>query len=487
MTKLSFRKVSFIMLLLGLATSMSAQTFITLVQFDNTFGEQPATPLVQGADGNLYGTASIAGTGGGGTFFQLLPGGSVNILYDFCSQGSGCSDGFGPIGGLLPSLDGNFYGITWSGGRYSAGSIFQITPQGVLTSVYSFCAQINCADGERPTQLVEGNDGNFYGTTNTGGRYDHGTFFRMTPDGTLTTVTSFKSGANNPNAGLMQASDGNFYGTASGIVGTYGAIVRITPGGKLSTVHAFCLGGYPCADGSDPFGTVVQGNDGNLYGTTAFGGSANSGTAFKIVPGGALTQIYNFCPQNDCTNGAGPINGLLLASDGNFYGVTQYGGTGTNPDCNFGCGGVYKLTPAGSLTMLHDFCVKGGTFCSDGLNPLTPIPPLTQATTGVIVSTTQWGGSKCGDCGTAFSLAAGLRPFVAAVPNSGSPGATISIRGNKLTGSTGVAFGGVSATFTVISDNEIQAQVPAGTTKGTIKVTTPNGVLTSNIQFEVLK
>jgi uncharacterized repeat protein (TIGR03803 family) len=479
----------------SLATAASAQTFRTLIDFNQTDGEQPLSPVVQGTDGNLYGTTVLGGSSStiyynGGTVYQMLPGGTINTLYNFCSRDSSCTDGSEPQGNLLPGRHNDFYGITVSGGAYAAGTVFEITQGGVLTTVYDFCALRNCADGEVPTLLVEGIDGNFYGTTSSGGLFDHGTFFKITPAGALTTLSSLKSGADYPNVGLMRTSDGDFYGTFSGGVGNHGAIIRITPAGKLITVHAFCLQGFPCSDGADPFGTLLQADDGNLYGTTSFGGTDNFGTIFKIDASGTLTTLYNFCPQNNCVDGGNPINGLLQASDGNFYGVTDYGGTGSNPGCDVTCGTIFKITPTGSLTVLHDFCTQGGVTCTDGYDPLIPSPSLMQATNGQIFGTTERGGGKTlcmgSGCGTIFSLSGGLAPFVEAVPNFGKAGRTVSILGNNLTGTTAVSFNDTQATFTVVSDTNILAHVPAGATTGTITVTAPGGALSSLTPFHIV-
>ena len=413
------------------------------------------------------------------------------MLYNFCSRDSSCTDGSQPQGNLLLGANDNFYGLTVSGGAYAVGTIFEITTGGILTTLYNFCALRNCADGEVPTQLVRGIDGNFYGTTSSGGLYTYGTFFKITPTGTLTTLSHFQSTATYPSAGLMQASDGNFYGTNSGIVGDYGEIIKLTPAGKVTTVHAFCSKGYTCPDGADPFGTLLQAADGNLYSTTAFGGTTNFGTIFKISAGGTLTTLHNFCPQSNCIAGGNTITGLLQATDGNFYGVTAYGGTGTNVHCNGNCGTIFRITRAGSLTVLHDFCSQGGTSCTDGYNPLIPSPALTQAKNGLIYGTTVQGGDNTlcfsAGCGTVFSLSLGLNPFIEAVPTFGETGSTVSLLGNSLTGTSTVTFNGTTATFTVVSDTNIQAQVPAGATTGTIAVTTPSGTLSSNAPFHIVK
>ncbi len=220
----------------------------------------------------------------------------------------------------------------------SVGATFAF-PQ-ILTTLYNFCSQPNCSDGSDPTAaLVQAKDGNFYGTTFSGGANSNctwgcGTVFKITAGGTLTTLYSF-SGPDGeyPYAGLVQASDGNFYGTASWGGGggncseppSYsgcGTVFKITPGGMLTTLYTFAG-----PDGANPYGGLVQGSDGNFYGTTYGGGcqSDGCGTVFKITPSGALTTLYSFCSQSSCADGGVPNAGLVQAADGNFYGTTTAG------------------------------------------------------------------------------------------------------------------------------------------------------------------
>jgi len=188
----------------------------TLLNFNGTNGEQPYYgSLVQGADGNFYGTTDEGGALDDGTIFKMTAGGTPTTLYSFSG-----GDGSGPYGGLIQATDGNFYGTTYRGGANSLGTIFKITPGGTLTTLYSFT---NGADGELPfAGLTQATDGNFYGTT-------FGTIFKITPGGTLTTLYSF-TGESRPHGGLIQATDGNLYGTTQygGANGGLGTIFKIT-------------------------------------------------------------------------------------------------------------------------------------------------------------------------------------------------------------------------------------------------------------------
>lgn len=470
-------------MILAAAIAGPAQTFKTLQRFDSKDGSQPFATLVHATDGNLYGTTCCGGTGGGsgGTIFRMSQTGALTTVYDFCSQAM-CTDGEYPTAPLVLGTDGNLYGTTsYGGANLYYGTVFKVTLGGALTTLYNFCAQSGCADGASPQAgLVPGVDGNFYGTTLEGGRIDGltcpngcGTIFRITRSGTRTTLYNFCSQSNctdgyYPYAGLVQGADGNLYGTASGGgAGNVGTVFKITTSGTLTTLHSFCSE-LSCADGSQPKAALVQGSDGNFYGTTYTGGSY--GTVFKITPGGTLTTLHSFEAGGD---GGGPVAALVQGTDGNFYGTTYAFGA------NGPFGTVFKVTPTGTLTTLYNFCSESG--CPDGSNP---IAGLVQDTIGTFYGTTPVGASSH-NIGTVFSLSVGLRPFVEAVPITGKAGRSVTILGTKLTGTTSVTFNGIAAAFTVQSGTAIKATVPTGATTGPVEVVTPSGTLTSNGNFRV--
>ena len=364
-------RVALMLLLLVAATAATspAQTFKTLYNFCSkssggycTDGQNPNSPLVQGTNGDLYGTTVFGGDNGGnyGTVFKVTPAGKLTTLYSFCSQPS-CTDGFGPQGALLLATDGNFYGITNEGGAYNDGTVFKITAAGKLTMLHSF----NGTDGGYPQAgLIQATNGNFYGTTSWGGAYDNGTAFEMTASGTLTTLHSFCEESGCPDgteltSGLIQATDGNFYGTTYN--GGYnpcgpGTFFQLTPSGTLTTLADFCA-----PNGFYPDSAPVQAANGNFYGTTAAGGDgANTGygTVYEMTPTGSATWLYSFCLQPGCADGEWPRAALALGPDGNFYGTT-YGGS-------LSLGTVFEITPAGQLTTLHTFAGSP----SDGANPI---------------------------------------------------------------------------------------------------------------------
>jgi len=473
-------------------TSPDVLKFKTLVNFDGTNGGNPGefaqATLVQGTDGNLYGTTASAGAYHSGNLFKMTPDGALTVLYNFCAQPN-CADGGAP-GGLVLGIDGNFFGTTSFGGDYgsqfgtpNAGTIFKITPSGKFTILHSFCALANCADGSVPSGLVQGADGNLFGTTQTGGtnqsQFGGGTIFEITTEGAFLTLYNFCSQSHcadgsNPTAAMIQAGDGNFYGTTA-LGGLYagGTVFEFAPGGALTTLYSFCS--QPnCTDGAEPRGGLVQAADADFYGTTL-------GTVFKITPSGALTTLYNFCAQTNCADGSGPYGPLVQAAGGDFYGTTSLGGANT---CQFlgpvGCGTVFKITPGGALTTLHSFNGTDGEASFSG---------LVQATNGAFYGTTVRGASNnqyCDSgCGTAFALSVGLGPFVEALPTIGEVGEGVRILGTDLTRATSVCFDGRPAEFKVVSPTEIVTRVPAGATTGFVTVTTPSGILKSNTRFVV--
>jgi uncharacterized repeat protein (TIGR03803 family) len=383
--------------------SLQAQTFTTLHLFGS--GGNPEAGLVEGTDGNLYGTTFGYPGKENGTLFKITPSGTLTTLH--------VGGEFGAA--LIQGTDGNFYGTSLAGGTLGYGWVFKITPSGTLTTLHNFGP---LPSGTYPgAALVQASDGNFYGTTKEGGtnsclyggtNFGCGTIFKITPSGTLATLYNFCSQSGcadgqEPGA-LVQGTDGNLYGTtgAGGTAacgGGCGTIFKITTTGTLTTLHSFDL-----TDGVNPDAGLIQATDGNFYGTTYSGGANNSscrsgtcGTVFKITPAGTLTTLHSF----DYTDGANPIAGLIQATDGNFYGTTGGGGNCTN--FAGGCGTVFKITATGTLTTLHSFDN------TDGSLPTA----LVQDTNGTFYGTTIRGGTNAyhacgGTCGTIFSLSVGL-------------------------------------------------------------------------------
>lgn len=417
--------------------SSSAQVFTTLLEFDGTNGANPYfMALAQGRDGDLYGTTI-------GTIFKMTPSGTLTTLY----QG-------GSYNGLVLGTDGNFYGIVGS------GFIFRMTAGGKLTF-------LNSLDGMAYGGLVQATDGNFYGTTYSGGAYGLGQVFEITPDGVLTTIHSFNGDDGQwPYSTLIQAKDGNLYGTTYlGGAHYAGTVFKLSPAGRFTTLHDF---DFAKGEGVQPTAGVVEGTDGNFYGTTYYG-CGGAGSVFKITPKGDFTTLA--CGGNV---GGEPYGGALIqATDGNFYGTFLVSGL-------YGWGSVFQITPSGVMTAIHSF---------NELDGGSPFGGLVQGTDGEIYGATLRGGNlSCGGgdgCGTVFSIDMAFGPFIRLVRDSGKVGGSGGILGQGFTGTTDVSLNGTPASFTVFSDTFLKATVPNGATSGFVTVTTPSGRLTSNKPFRV--
>jgi uncharacterized repeat protein (TIGR03803 family) len=455
---------------LAVATLAQAQTYTPLYSYGTQTGD-PRNPvpnglMAQGRDGNLYTTTSMGGATSGGAAFNITTSGSITKLFDFASNEAA-------IGGLTLGFDGNFYGTTSGGGTSNVGTVFKLTPAGQRTTLWNFTS---FNDGANPSYApLQGQDGNFYGVNPDDRTGDYGLIYKITSKGALTVRGDFAAtNGNNPNL-PVQGMDGNFYGTTrfGGINGAgctigCGVVYKMASSGKITVLHSFA--GYP-SDGSLPVGVLVQANDGTLYGTTYQGGANNQGIVFKITTGGAYTLLYSF---NDVagSDGIHPWTGLALGTDGNLYGTAQGG--------KHNAGVLFKITPSGTESVLHDFCSSSG--CADGFFPQTPI---LQHTNGKFYGSVESGGSGGLNGGVFYSLDMALQPFAGLVTWQGASGKTVEILGQGFTGTSQVSFNGTSATFSVVSDTYLTATVPAAAATGFITVTTPSATLTSNRAFRV--
>src|ERR1700722_17769037 len=468
----SFRgAVALAAIILGLAVCAQAQTFTTLSSFDSDNGSFPQYgSLVQATNGNYYGTTYYGGPKDRGVVFEVTPSGELTDIHNFCSR-SECADGKAPWSGPVLGTDGNLYGTTTAGGTNNkdSGTIYRITPGGELTTLYSFCPTSPCNDGIAPMALMEASNGNFYGVANYGA-HNEGTIFELSKSGVFKVLYSFCLLANcadgeEPYAGLMQASNGNLYGTTArgGAYGN-GAVYEISPAGYFRTIHSFCAQRPGCADGATPYAGLVEDANGNLYGTTYYGGANGYGSVFEITVAHKFILVHSF----DNPDGSYPTSALIVASDGSLYGTTAFGSNGP--------GTIFQITAGNEFHSLYTFCTCTGT---------NPFAALLQATDGTFYGTTM-GGSTSNN-GSIFSFSTGLGPLVETVPTAAKVGAHVIILGNNLEGWTAVSFNGTAALFTVVSNSEITATVPTGATTGMISVTTSTGTLNSNPAFQILK
>ena len=281
-------------------------------------GALPYGALIQGFDGKFYGTTSYGGSSAdNGSIFKITSAGTFTPMYHF----NGGADGSGPEAALVQGADTNFYGTAYGGGN-GYGTVFRITPANVLTPLHDFTGS---PDGANPSAPLVRSGTNFYGTTTGGGSNDYGTVFRITSAGSLTILYHFTGGADGgvPYAGLVMGSDSNLYGTTyaggTNLCGC-GTIFRITTNGTLTTLYDFSNG----ADGAFPEAELVQASDGNFYGTASQGGTSSNGTLFSVTPAGVLTPLYSFTNGLD---GAFPYAPLIQGLDGNFYGTASAAGS----------------------------------------------------------------------------------------------------------------------------------------------------------------
>jgi uncharacterized repeat protein (TIGR03803 family) len=452
---------------------LRAQTYTDLHDFNVTgdpYNPVSTGEITQGRDGKLWSTGRSGGGFSDGAAFNITPSGTLTVIYSFNSPG-----GILPYGGLILGTDGNFYGTTENGGSRNQGTLFKMTSTGNLTNLYDFGSCLYpCKDGVYPkTPPVQASDGNYYGTVgNTTDGTNNGVVYKLTSAGKFSTIYTFDGTLGfNPQAPLIQGADGNLYGTTAsggitispcwGSSASCGTVFKITTGGKLTTVYKFDQ-----THGAGPLSPVIQGTDGNFYGTTSAGGTSGLGTVFKLTSAGVITVLHNFIGSD----GETPLAGLVQANDGNFYGVASAGGS-------LGYGTIFKVTSTSDHTfsVLYDF---------DQTHGQTPEVALFQNTNAILYGDTVNGGKN--GAGVFYSLNIGTAEFAKLQNLSGKVGTQISILGQGFTGSTAVSFGGVNATtFSVVSDTYVTANVPTGGKTGTVTVVRPSGNLNSLQQFKV--
>jgi uncharacterized repeat protein (TIGR03803 family) len=338
--------------------------------------------LVLGTDGNFYGSLADLYAG---TVYVVTPQGQLSTLYTFCDP----ECGYQPMG-IIQATDGNLYGTTERGGvdpGHRAGTLYKLTLQGQHTIIHSFSS-----GHSYPTKMpfsgpVEWK-GNFYGTTLC---CRWGAVYKVTPAGVLRVLHRFTvADGGGPIGSLVMGKDGYFRGTTSG-GGTYGqgTIFEISSKGAFTSLHSFCKDLPTCLDGKDPRSTLVQATNGAFYGNTLYGGAGGWGTIYKIK-GKTFKSVYSFCQGGNCADGELPYGPLTQGSDGNLYGVTGTGGA-------LGGGTIYRISMSDVFTTLY-------SFTANSVDGFSPVGGLVEATPGNFYGTTGAGGTF--GYGTVFKFVA---------------------------------------------------------------------------------
>jgi len=455
--------------LVAMAIAAPAQTVSTIYQFSS--GTNPNLPvgvMAQGQDGNFYGiTLSGGGPANQGAIYNISPGGVLTSLHDMAqSDGTTCS-------GLTLGTDGNFYGTCHNGGANDYGTLFKVTSAGDLTVLHNFAAQGSTNDGCEPlAPPIQATNGDFYGTTSFCGANNYGTVYRLTLAGAYTMLYSFQGPPNDTvlPLGLIEGTNGDLWGVGNGWIISGGGIFKITLAGKESLVYTFepnAEGAY--VNGEGPYANLIQATNGDFYGTTEEGGSANEGTIFQITAAGKETVLYSFPNQTD---GAYPSLPLTQAPNGLLFGAAT--------DCaGGGCAqaGLFDITTKGAYKNVYLYPLV----CS---NCGQPEAPLLLSTNGTFYSTTEQGGVGVGSF---YSLSNGYSPFISLVNvTSGAEGAQVGILGQGFSAKSVVEFGGIKATtIKPAGSTYILATVPTGALTGDITVTTGSTVLSTTASYKI--
>ncbi len=450
-----------------LITAVSFSQTITQVFSYPSNAVGPISTPAQGRDGSLYTTTSGDGTThtNGAVFLTPLATKGTRLWHTFIA-----ADGTNPESGLTLGLDGNYYGVAPGGGSLGYGVLFEISPAGTYTILHEFTGE---SDGGAPVSApMQASDGNLYGNTSFSS-VSAGTIYKFSPlSGTFTTIFSFApdgSQGKQMAAPLIQASDNNLYGTtAFGGISDAGTIFKLSTSGSLLVSYSFPGG----AGGALPLAPLIQATDGNFYGITFYGGTITGeckngcGTIFKMSHG-VVSILYSF--TGTVADGEYPEAGLTEGTDGNLYGSTIKGGKSQ-------LGTIYQVTTIGQYKLLYGFIAEVGS---------GPSAALVQDTNGKFYGTAGGGGRN--NSGSLYSFDIGLGPFIALVRYTGRIGQPVQILGQGLTGSTAVTINGIPASsFKVVSDTYMTAVIPSGATTGPVIVTTPNGTLTSNHPLRIV-
>lgn len=466
-------KFSVILLILFFATALCAQTpsptlnlvfAFPCVSFTCADGYFPIE-LIEGSDGNFYGSAAGGGTGlnAQGTIFKITPAGEISVIYSFAEESDGSLPNGSAPGTLVEGMDGFLYGITSENGANGLGTAFKLSKTGTIQVLHNFCGTLTCSDGANPGFLMQAIDGNFYGGTGPT-NFPTSVLFRMTPSGTYKALHTFDSKTQPDGTGIygmVQAADGNLYGTtvAGAQFKPFNSLFRFDPASdQYMILHGFDTPNInlPGVATSAPALT----SSGELFGLQAFG------QMYEINLAG------NYKKLGRVATGGFFDGNILQGSDGNLWGDFS------------GCNGVaFAASPTG--TLLQSVAIDCNTI---GDQPATMI----QTADGKFYGVTLGAGGVSSNSilnGTIWSLDAGLAPPSAGItafrPVSGKVGSRVIVQGTHLVETTAVTVNGVEAGFQVLSVNYLSLTVPAGATTGPIAITNAEGTTVSAKSFTV--
>lgn len=451
----------------GMINVAQAQTVTQLYKFGSASGD-PINPtylaiITQGRDGNMYSMSPKGGANQNGAAFKFSPNGTESVIHSFLADGS---EGTDCVSGFTLGRDGNFYGACSSYPSHY-GTLYKLSPTGTYSLLHAFAGGTN--DGAFPfSPPIQAADGNFYGVTYLGGGPSSGTFYQLTAGGILKTLYDFGAPGKSfdPYGPLVQGPDGYLYGEAlNGGAHNGGSIIKISTKGIETDLFPLTM----VDDGFESLGGVILGSDGNYYGCTDTGGLYNWGTAFKVTSKGVFTVLRHFGATGSL-DGVNCKVGLVQATDGNFYGVQPL-------DLTHKKGAIFKIDKSGAYSVLGYF---------DGTVGATPTSALFQHTNGLLYGLTNSGGIGTPGQGVIYSFNIGAKPFARLELTSGVAGNSIGIFGQGFLTATGVTFGGVSASFATAGDNYMTVTVPTEGKSGSVVVNMPSGNLTSSKLFKLL-
>jgi uncharacterized repeat protein (TIGR03803 family) len=453
---------------LGLWTQAAGAQTLSEYPMPAFTNADPFGSPVQWRDGNLYGETGNITPG----FYVATPDGTITqlVVQGIVANAYVCTSG------MILASDGNFYGTCAMAGGGTADIAFRFTPDGAGGGTFTPIATIYTDPNgytSNPGGLVQATDGNFYGTSYVG-RDTSGFAFRITPGGSVTILHGFSTsgGPNYTNGPLIQALDGKLYGSSgagSTICCGNGTVYSMTLQGKVKVLYNFASGN------TNPTGPLVQGPGNSFYGMTQYDGQYGDGTIFKVTTHGVYTDLHDVNAATD--GGASPRYGLLLATDGNFYGSL----TGCVPS---GCGasGSFKMTSTGVFTPLFSFNPDCAYATTTGCIPSSGV---IQDTNGTLYGVLEQGGVN--DAGMLYAETTSplLKPGVSLQETSGATGSVVDILGQGFLQAGKVTFGTLAASFAVVSDTYMTATVPAGAASGYVTVREGRTVLKSARKFVV--